>query len=77
MTSSGWSTPRNQRRCRHNRVNELLLDRDGNLWIGTANGVAVFHPGEDYPLLDTAANVYPWRESVWKDIGGRDQGDLG
>ena len=61
----------------HNRVNELLLDRDGNLWIGTANGVAVFHPGEDYPLLDTAANVYPWRESVWKDIGGRDQGDLG
>ncbi len=60
----------------HNRVYELLLDRNGNLWIGTANGVAVFHPGDDFPLLDTASNVFPWRESAWKDASGRDQGDL-
>ena len=61
----------------HNRVNELLLDRNGNLWVGTANGVAVFHPGEDFPLLDTASNVFPWQESAWKDATGRDEGDLG
>ena len=61
----------------HNRVNELLLDRNGNLWVGTGNGVAVFHPGEDFPLLDTASNVFPWQESAWKDASGRDEGDLG
>lgn len=61
----------------NNRVNELLLDRNGNLWIGTANGVAVFHPGEDFPLLETAANIFPWSDSPFKDATGRDQGDLG
>ncbi len=72
MVYTAQSTP-----LPHNRVNELLLDRNGNLWIGTANGVAVFHPGEDFPLLDTSANIFPWRESAWKDASGRDQGDLG
>ena len=44
-----------------NRVNELLLDRKGNLWVGTAAGVAVFHPGSDFPLLESAGAQYPWR----------------
>ena len=60
----------------HNRVTELLIDSKGNLWIGTADGVAVFHPGEDFPLLDTASTLYPWRDPIRKDIGSGDQGDL-
>ncbi|MDE2824139.1 MAG: hypothetical protein OXK79_11625, partial [Chloroflexota bacterium] len=60
-----------------NRVNELLLDRHGNLWVGTANGVAVFHPGDDFPLLESAANIFPWSDSPFRDATGRDQGDLG
>ena len=60
----------------NNRINELLLDRNGDLWVGTANGVAVFHPGDDFPLLDAAPNSLPWRDSVWRDASGRDQGDL-
>ncbi len=59
-----------------NRINELMIDRHDNLWIGTAAGVAVFHPGSDFPLLDTATTLYPWQESARKDVGSRDQGDL-
>ena len=60
----------------HNTIRELLIDRHGNLWVGTMDGVAVFHPGEDFPLLDTASTLYPWREPIRKDIGSGDQGDL-
>ena len=52
-----------------NRINEVVLDRHGNLWIGTEDGLAVFRPGgSDFPLLNQEGAFYLWGDATAREI---------
>ncbi len=52
-----------------NRINEMLLDTNGDLWIGTEGGVAVFRTGgSDFPLLNQEGTFYPWGDATAREI---------
>lgn len=54
-----------------NRVNALAMDRNGRLWIGTANGLASVRDGKVVPAPETSRLASPIVNAIVEDREGR------
>lgn len=71
LVESDWSVPDWARPLASSRIEALYRDNDGNLWIGTTEGLYRYHPRRGLELCATTAlEATAWIASVFEDREG-------